>query len=334
MLLRSLPVLAVAATLLISSVQANEPFPAGGIVIDPSAEVVVAKEDVYLSVRQVRVSYVYESATAQTVAMGFPMPIVPIDGGPDHLGSGTAPSDHTNYAAATVTVDGKTVTPKAREFAYFNGVDITEELAALGIPAYVPDGETLKSLLAGADVAKVDDLVRREIIYRGSYGDPEGVNWQYQSVLEWDQELAAGTTQVELTYEPMNGYPGDVNNAYFGEGSEEDVPYIAEVRAFYCIDDALLKALNKKRAEGAYFDLVWTSFAPSAEEKARPVKAFSLVVDKRDTAEWSSGDMDYVSFCPIDAKKIAPLQFEWKATDFRPRDFNLVYYAHNSGASQ
>ena len=34
----------------------------------------------------------------------------------------------------------------------------------------------------------------------------------------------------------------------------------------YCIDDALLKALNKKRAAGSYFELVWLGFAPSAEE--------------------------------------------------------------------
>ena len=332
---KSFPVLALVAALLSSSAFANEPFAVGGLVLDASADIVIAKEDVYLSVRDVRVGYVYESKVAQTVAMGFPMPIVPIDGGPDHLGSGSPPADHTNYAGVTIKVGDREVETTAREFAYFNGVDITGELAALGIPAYVADGEQLKAALAGAEQSKIDDLVKREIIYLDSYGEPQNVNWQYQSVLEWTQDFPVGATQMNISYEPMNGYMGDVHNQYFGdsEGEDDDV-YVAEARATYCIDDALLKAVNKKRAAGAYFELVWTSFVPSAEEKTRPVKEFSLVVDKRDTSEWSSGDMDYVAFCPADAKKIAPLQFEWKATDYTPRDFNLVYYVKNAEISQ
>lgn len=320
---KSFPVLALAAALISSSTHANEPFAAGGLVLDPTADIVVAKQDVYLSVREVRVHYVYESDVAQSVAMGFPMPIVPIDGGPDDLG-GYQPegSDHTNYAAASIKVGDREIKPVARESAYFNGVDITDELTALGIPAYVGDGE-LKAALAGVDAAKVADLVQREIIYLDSYGDPQNVNWQYQSVLEWTQDFAAGATEVEISYTPMNGYPGDVHNQYFGEGEEI---YIAEAREAYCIDDALLKALNKKRAAGAYFDLIWLDFVPSAEEKARPVKEFSLVVDKEFTAEWRD-DMDYVAFCPMDSKKIAPTQFQWTATDITPRDFKLVYYA-------
>jgi hypothetical protein len=327
---KSVPVLALAAALICSSVHANEPFAAGGLVLDPAAPIVVAQQDVYLSIREVRVSYVYESDAAQTVAMSFPMPIVPIDGGPDNLGGFQLEegSDHTNYAAASIKVGGQKIEPTVREFAYFNGVDITAELTALGIPVYVGDGE-LKAALAGVDAAKVADLVQREIIYLDSYGDPQNVNWQYQSVLEWTQDFAAGVTEAEISYTPMNGYPDDVHNQYFGEG--EDI-YVAEAREAYCIDDALLKALNKKRTAGSYFELVWLDFAPSAEERARPVEEFSLVVDKQDTADWSD-DMDYVAFCPVDSKKIAPTQFQWTATDFTPRDFKLVYYADTSDPS-
>lgn len=326
---KSFSALALAAALISSSAHANEPFAAGGLVLDPTADITVAKEEVYLSVRAVRVHYVYESKAAQTVAMGFPMPIVPIDGGPDHLGGFQSEegADHTNYAGITIKVDDKDIEPTVREFAYFSGVDITDELTALGIPPYVGDGE-LKAALAGVDAAKVADLVQREIIYLDSYGDPQNVNWQYQSVLEWTQEFAAGATEVDISYTPLNGYMGDVHNQYFGKG--EDV-YVAEARDTYCIDDALLKALNKKRAAGSYFELVWLGFAPSAEEKARPVKSFSLVVDKHDAADWSE-DMDYVAFCPVDSTKIAPTQFEWTARDFTPRDFKVVYYADAADA--
>jgi len=321
---KSLSALALAAALCSSSAYANEPFAAGGLVLDPTADITVAKEEVYLSIREVRVHYVYESKAAQTVAMGFPMPIVPIDGGPDDLGGFHIEEggDHTNYAGASIKVGDREIEPTVREFAYFNGVDITDELTALGIPAYVADGE-LKAALAGVDAAKVAELAQREIIFLDSYGDPQNVNWQYQSVLEWTQDFAAGATEVDISYTPLNGYMGDVHNQYFGEG--EDV-YVAEARDTYCIDDALLKALNKKRAAGSYFELVWLAFAPTAEEAARPVQEFSLVVDKHDAADWSE-DMDYVAFCPVDSTKIGPTQFEWTAKDFTPRDFKVVYYA-------
>jgi len=297
---KSFPVLAFAAALITSSAYANEPFAAGGLVLDPSADIVIAKEDVYLSVGEVRVHYVYESDAAQAVAMSFPMPIVPIDGGPDNLGGFPLEegNDHTNYAAARIKVGGQKIETTVRELAYFNGLDITAELTALGIPIYVGDGE-LKAALADVDAVQIADLAQREIIYLDSYGDPQNVNWQYQSVLEWTQEFAAGETEVEVSYTPMNGYPDDAYNQYFGEGQDS---YVAEAREAYCIDDALLKALNTKRAAGFYFDLIWLEFAPSAEEKARPVKEFSLVVDKQFTADWSD-DMDYVAFCPLDAER-------------------------------
>lgn len=321
---KSFPMLALVAALFSSSVYAEDAFATGGLVLDPTAEISIAKEDVYLSIREIRVHYEFDSKAAQSIAMGFPMPIVPIDGGPDHLGGVQSDegADHTNYAGITIKVGDRTIEPTAREFAYFNGVDITEELAALGVPAYVADG-TLKDAMAGVDAAKIADLVQREIIFLDSYGEPQTANWQYQSVLEWTQDFAAGATAVDISYTPLNGYMGDVHEQYFGEGEEV---YVTEARDAYCIDDALLKALNKKRVAGSYFELVWLGFAPSAEEIARPVKEFSLVVDKHDAADWNE-DMDYVAFCPSDSKKIGPTQFEWTAKDFTPRDFKVVYYA-------
>lgn len=38
--------------------------------------------------------------------------------------------------------------------------------------------------------------------------------------------------------------------------------------------------------------------------------------------------MDYVAFCPADAKKVSDTAFEWSAKDHTPsRDIDVVYYA-------
>ena len=168
-------------------------------------------------------------------------------------------------------------------------------------------------------------MVERGWLLLDDAGEPSYAAWQYRTVMEWQQPLVAGATVVEIAYEPLNGYPTGVDPAYYGEG--EDAAWVAQVRDFYCIDDALSRAVKKKMEKEPAFELVQLGFAPSIEERARAVGTFTLTVDKAETAPDMGGPLSFVAFCPAEAKKINDLQFQWTAMDYQPQDINVVLYS-------
>ncbi len=321
--------LALSVALVAPAAHAEERFPAGGISIDPSAKVSIAKQDIYLSVRQVRVHYDYQSDVAQTVPMRFEGPIVPIDQSPDHLGGAMLEEGmpYQNYPQLKVTVDGKVIEPTIHEHAYYNGEDITKELGERGLPVYIGSWEELQAVWNGLDELQKGDVGELGFILLSADGQPSVANWQYQTVFEWEQPLAAGTTAVDIEYVPMNGYVSDVHPAYYGEVADDlGKSYTEEIASFYCIDDALAHALKTKREEGQFMELVELGYAMSREDRARAIGEFSLTVDKADPQ--TSDAMDYVAFCPLDSRKVSDTAFEWTAGDFTPsRDIDVVYYA-------
>lgn len=327
MILRITLALAALAAFISTAAAQEEPFPAGGISLDPAAKVAIARQDVHLGIRQVSVSYEYRSDSAQTIAMRFVNPIVPMDGGPDHLGGLLLDEGegHLNYTRLTVEAGGKAIEPEIREHAYFNGVDITAELEDAGVPAFIDPTLSLGEILETVDPDKTDEMVKRGWLVRDDQGAPLYVTWVYQTIMEWKQPLAAGTTPVKIAYEPLNGYPTGVDPAYYGES--EDAAYNAQVREFYCLDDAFNRAVRKKMEAVPAFELVQLGFASSPEERARPVGEFTLTVDKAETAPDMGGPLTFVAFCPADAEKIDDLRFRWAAKDYRPHDINVVFYS-------
>ncbi len=321
--------LSLAVALLSSSAQAEERFPAGGISIDPAAKISIAKQDVYLSVRQVRVHYEYHSDVAQTVPMRFESPIVPIDQGPEQLGGAMleAGMPYQNYPQLKVMASGKAIEPTIVERAFYNGEDITNELGERGLPVYIGSWEELQAAWSRLSALQKQDVGELGFILMSDDGSPSVANWQYQTIFEWEQPLAVGATEVTIEYVPMNGYVSDVHPAYYGKVDDElNKSYTEEVAAFYCLDDALIRAVQKRVDEGQSLELVELGYATSPEDRARSVGKFTLTVDKADPA--LGGAMDYVAFCPVEAKKASDTAFEWSATDFTlGRDIDVVFYA-------
>ncbi len=105
-------------------------FAAGGVVFREAADIAIAREDLYVSLDVVRVSYVYRSDAKETqnITIAFPMPPVPVDPGDLHYLGGlgrTNEADPRNYMKFTVKVDGKPVVAKLHEYAYIDqGYDL------------------------------------------------------------------------------------------------------------------------------------------------------------------------------------------------------------------
>lgn len=93
-------------------------------------------------------------------------------------------------------------------------------------------------------------------------------------MFEWQQPLAAGATEVNIEYVPMNGYVSDVHPAYYGGVDDElGKSYTEQIASFYCLDEALIHAVQKKQAEGQVMELVEVGYAMSP--KTAPVRSAS-----------------------------------------------------------
>ncbi|MFH0341640.1 MAG: DUF4424 family protein [Chromatiales bacterium] len=94
-------------------------FAAGGVVFREAADIAIAREDLYVSVDLVRVSYVYRSDAEETqsITIAFPMPPMSLGGDPYPL-AGFNEADPRNYMAFAVKVNGKPVAAKLHEYAY------------------------------------------------------------------------------------------------------------------------------------------------------------------------------------------------------------------------
>ncbi len=307
-------------------------FPAGGLVFKEAANIAIAREDLYLSIREVKVHYVYRSDATETEThtIGFPMPVVPVSGGPDFLGGSDAGmlGDMRNYMDFKVSVNGKPLEAKLHEFAWIDGKDVSAELKAAGVPL-IPDfsEEGSEEPFASLDRAVLDGLIKKGYFqtYEGSdYIDPA---WEYQTVYEWQQDFAPGTTEVEISYVPLNGYPSGIGQTYEGGGEYDDPETVKANNFWYCIDDAIVKAIQKRKEMASYEVVTQGYVTVSGNFWKGPIEEFNLIVDKRDTGEGMK-DADLVAFCPLEAKKISDTQFRWSTTNYEPeRDISVVYYS-------
>ena len=304
-------------------------FPAGGLVFKEAANIAIAREDLYLSIRQIKVHYVYRSdaKNTETHTIGFPMPKVPVDGGTDHLGGtdGGSLADMRNYMDFQVSVNGKPHEAKLHEFAWLDGVDVSETLKAAGIPL-IMSFEEGQSDLSAVDRKVIDGLVGQGLFRTYEDSDYLEPVWQYQTVYEWSQDFAPGTTEVEISYVPLNGYPSDIGGYYEGGREYDDPVGVQEYATRYCIDDSVIGAIKKHEAQGSYEVVTQGYVTTTGNFWKGPIEEFNLIVDKHDTGEGME-DADLVAFCPLEARKISPTQFQWTAKDFEPaKDISVVYY--------
>src|SRR6185312_4838576 len=108
---------------------------AGGLVFTKQADIRMAKEDLYISPKRVRVRYEFVNdgkADVETI-VAFPLPDIDVRQY-YYEPLGTTLDASPNFMGFTLAVDGKKVeaTPDAR--AVLDGKDVTEAVKAAGLP--------------------------------------------------------------------------------------------------------------------------------------------------------------------------------------------------------
>jgi hypothetical protein len=295
-------------------------FPGSGLVFKEAVDIAIDREDLFIGREKVTVHYDYRSdaSQVQSVTIGFPMPAVPIDGGPSDPANlpELEGKDVLNYMQFGASVNGVPVETTLHQFAWLEGKDVTADLTALGIPTYLAY-EDIESAFAGIDAAALDALEAAGLISRDAERTYVSPNWMYQSVYEWRQDFAPGVTKVDISYSPLAGYPGDIGDVY------ETDDY-----GTYCVDDSIRATIADNRARGILYEVSTLGYVTTTATYWKgPIGSFNLTIAKEPLNAGNGLVATEMAFCGRPDFTETPDSFTWSAADFVPvRDIAVVWY--------
>lgn len=298
----------------------------GGLVFGTSMLIEMEKEDLFISPEKVTVDYVFRNRSDEdiTTLVAFPMP--DISGGPYAMIS-IPDETQDNFLDFSVTMQGEVITPQLQQRAIAAGIDVTDDLAAHGVPLmpFAPAAtEALKSL--PADVRA--DWLKRGIVIGNDYDDnPDELLpfWTMRSAYWWEATFPAGKpVAVSHVYRPSVGGTAGTSFYYDGKFNER----FAEYEHTYCADAGFKRAIERaaKASPDGYppYTETWISYVltTGGNWALGTIGDFTLTIDKGD-------ERSIVSFCGEGVKKIGPTTFQMKAKDYYPeRDVNILIMRH------
>ena len=294
---------------------------AGGLVLEKTDSIAMASEDLYVSVDQIRIKYVFRNLTGVPLEriVAFPMPARDLT--TENFSDVAFPSNFRT------SVEGKPVKATLERKAMANGRDQTALLEKLGIPVAPGSVSDLTRLMDKLPSAQKAQLIAAGLAGTEEWDDDgKGMKkhlialWTVQDRYWWKQVFpAARNLKVEHSYIPGAGGSVGTVLAYRDlRGTEDGL----RVKALYCADSTFIAALDRLKRDpkndagipDRRIDYVLTT----GSNWAKPIGDFRLVVDK-------GKPRNLVSFCETGIRKISPTQFEVRHRNWRPtRDLNVL----------
>ena len=316
------PLLALAlATGLASAARANDStanLAAGGLVFTKTDAIEMRSEDLSISQDRILVDYVFVNTSDEpvTTTVAFPLPEIRLD--PFDFNVDVPSEDPENPFAFETTVDGKPVDMTIDRAAFANGETVTQELQTLGLAFAPPNDETSQKLDA-LPKSEWERLEKAGIAATNSFDAGRGwethlsPTWAYRITYHWQQTFPPGKeVRIRHSYKPSVGsFVSTLIGSSYASPEE-----IAEQRKRYCIDDDIVRAVERRTKSvgesGIAYQEHWIDYVlTTGANWAKPIGSFRLTVDKGETK-------NLVSFCADGVKKISPTTFEVTKTDFTP----------------
>ena len=314
---------ALASIGLYGAAEANDGFfglPAGGLTLQQSANIAMQEEDLYISLDEVRVNYVFRNDSNAPVKaqVGFPMPGLPVSVNFDaETGYDLHEIKDLELLKFETRINGQVVTSKPIVRAYYypeqipwekqdrfyftDAKDITSELVAASVPLTF-DANAIRAAFARLSPAKKAEWNRRAIYFKDA--NYEAPNWFLSTVFVRDQTFPATTlVRVQHKYKPFpSGFVMVSNHFAFDK----------ELAKSSCVDaptERAIKRLLKPQGGGAghVIDYILTT----ANTWKGPIGRFRLTVNK-------GAARNIVSFCGTGVKKTGPTSFSLEYTNFKP----------------
>ncbi|MDE2446965.1 MAG: DUF4424 domain-containing protein [Alphaproteobacteria bacterium] len=278
---------------------------AGGLVMMRANSISMQSEDLFVSPSQVRVNYEFRNndRVAHDYLVAFPMPMINPDTYLDSDVSVPKP-DQDNFLNFKLTVEGKALDPQLEMRALSGGLDVTDELRALGIPLN-PLATATRSFLAKMPREKLQDLIKKGAIETDD--NTAFPAWALKSTYYWFQTFPADSVlHVAHSYVPA------VGAAMYGEQPE----IVVRDEKTYCVDQKTRSAIHAKLAslkqdQPFLNERTLQYILTTGANWSGAIEKFRLVVDKENP-------LAMVSFCMDGVTKISATQFEVTKTDFTP----------------
>ncbi|WP_137132336.1 DUF4424 domain-containing protein [Rhizobium sp. FY34] len=301
----------------------------GGLVYVETSDVAMEQEDLYLSMTEVRVDYVFRNTSDKDVdsVIAFPMP--DIQGSPDGM-IAIPDMEVDNFLGFAVQQDGKTIQPALDQRVTALGVDRTEELRKANVPL-LPYSDATASAITQLSPDMVQDWIAKGLLFADTYDAGKGWTtdyrplWTLHSAYWWKTRFAAGKpVRVSHRYKPSVG--ATVAMSFISEG-KPGYSY-GEYRQRFCLDDAFMKTaakLEKAAASGGpNYTEAWISYVlKTGANWGGSIGRFTLTIDKGDPK-------NFVSFCGEGVKKTGPTSFVLEKQDFTPeKDLDVLFLVAN-----
>jgi hypothetical protein len=183
---------------------------AGGLIAYEPLAVSLLRQELRVSPESIQITYTIRSDKAQEATLAFPMPPVPVAGGPDFLGGAEiSEAEPRNYMHFAVQVDGQPVQPSLVESAYLGEKDVAAMLTGARLPLLMsPDDAS--AMIAAVPADQFYLLEENGIVTRGGDDPPHfSPLWSYQATFEWRQSFPRGETKIEIVYQPLIGIIDD-----------------------------------------------------------------------------------------------------------------------------
>ena len=286
----------------------------GGLVLGRTDDVEMVREDLHISMDEVKVDYVFRNVTDDAVESIVAFPLPDIDADPySPVALPVGASD--NFLDFFVMVDGRMIEPQLDQRAYSLNIDVTDLLKKHGVPLY-PYDRDVEAALAKLSPETVKDFVDRDILQVETIDDGSGereernANWSLRSAYWWKSSFPAGKDiAVSHRYKPAVG--GTSSLTFYSDGKFND-DALKEYETRYCVDDAFKAAVRKVAGSTPFTEShLKYVLTTGGNWSAGSIAEFKLTVDKGDAR-------NLVSFCGEGVRKVGPTTFEMTKKDFRP----------------
>ncbi len=292
---------------------------AGGLRLIEEKDIVMEREDLYISRKQVHVEYLFRNTAAadKTIVVAFPLPLVKTAELYDSS-VGVQSQNPVNFVDFKVWADGKQIMPKQDVRAWLNGKDITALLLRHRIPPSVFDPKFYDSM-RNLPPASLQALKAAGAIGPDSTAQEAYPRWSYQVGYYWSQTFPAGRpVKFVHTYKPVVGTSVGMVDYMLSEPKE-----MSRVAQDYCMDLPFQNRLRAMQAakpgQGVIMSHELGYILTTAKNWRGPIGSFRLIID--------AGENEIMSTCVPGLEQTGPRRWSVQQQNYRPERDITIFYA-------
>ncbi len=336
-MIRKLMLLAASLALASPETSANmsiTSFKAGGLVMEKTAQVAIAEEDLHLSPFLVSVRYLFRNRTDRPITTrgAFPLPTLDVEASyNDRVGIGWLGHSGWNPVEFSVRVDGRPLEPSINVRAKVGKREVSAILRQYAIPP-TNAARQLVDRMDTLSPQERDALIAQGVLRWWEEGRFASPNWQVTLNYHWTMEFAPGRdTEVEISYRPLAGGATMYGEPSFDRsvclrGCEKHKPFI--VQRSPCRSDPDTKRLQEMyRTQDSFASTEFGYVLKTGRNWAGPIGRFRLTLDtvKPDAV---------LDLCPASIRKRlrpnGPAKFVFEAENFMPpADIDIGLYTND-----